>query len=91
MWTLEVIGIAPKWKLSRVYRAGVGSRRDSLSGDGDPIQQSHAVFLVHPLGEARLMLLDRMQAGVVQHEREPGGIGALGHAASPVPTTSSSS
>ena len=41
-------------------------------------------FLVRPLGEVWPILLDRGQPEVVEHQRQPGSVDALGHAASPV-------
>jgi len=40
-------------------------------------------FLIRPLGEVRPILLDRGQSEVVEHQRQPGRVDALGHAASP--------
>jgi hypothetical protein len=38
-------------------------------------------FLVRPLGKGRPILLDRGQTEVVEHQRQPGTVDALGHAA----------
>ena len=52
---------------------------------GEPGEEARGgpAFLVRPLGKARPILLDRGQAEIVEQQREPGGVDARGHAATP--------
>jgi hypothetical protein len=100
---LETIGTASKSKLSRVFAGqelGFGEmpREAAAIAFGDLVlgqrgeqARRRPAFLVRPLGEARPVLLDRGQAEVVEHQREPGLVDTLGHAASPWPAPSSAS
>ena len=58
---------------------------DLVLGERCEVARGRPALLVRPLGQCGPILLDRGQAQIVEHQREPGRINVLAHAASPRP------